>query len=202
MDGEPINMSFARVRALAIVGVLVICAAILVAVTLFKDKQQGSDTADACPSGSIISNLTLPVPKDVKITTFNAMGNATTVNSTSIELSNRQFQVTQSKESMTTVTEVAILRYGPNTVGAAWLVNAYFLDSAELEFDINRTDDTVDVIFGSNFRKLATSTEVSQALAQMGRPDEPAGTCGMDYATEESATAEVSSQAAESSPSA
>lgn len=170
-------MSFARVRALAIVGVLVTCAAILVAVTLFKDHQRGTLATDACPKGAVIADVRLPEPKNIKIMFFDSTGNPALASSTSEEFKNRQFQVTV-KDVEKTNNKVATLRYGPKSVGAAWLLRAYFLDSADTEFDIARTDDdTVDVVLGGGFRKLATTSEVGQALAQLGRAENPSGTC-------------------------
>lgn len=173
-------MSFARVRALAIVGVLVTCAAVLVAVTLFKDRQRGPIEQASCPKNAVIANVKLPVPKDVKVTTIDATGTASMTSSVTQQLRNRQFQVTQSKRSEDPIDEVAVLRYGPKAVGSAWLLKAYFLNKAETAFDIERTDDTVDLVLGSAFKKLATATEVGQALAQLGRPTEPPGTCASE----------------------
>ncbi len=75
------------------------------------------------------------------------------------------------------VTKVAALRYGPKAVGAAWLLRAYFLNQADPQFDTKRTDDVVDVVIGTAFKQLATTTEVNQALAQLGDPVLPPGTC-------------------------
>jgi hypothetical protein len=57
------------------------------------------------------------------------------------------------------------------------VVNAYFLNGASLEFDANRQDETVDVVLGPTFKKLATQTEEKQALAQAGRAKLPKGAC-------------------------
>ena len=169
-------MSFARVRALAIVGVLVTCAAVLVAVTLFKDKQRGPIVTESCPKNAIIADVRMPEPKDVKINFFDGTGTSSVASGVSEELKHRQFQVTK-RETVKPISKVAILRYGPKAVGAAWLLKAYFLDSAETAFDIKRTDDSVDLVLGGGFKKLATTTEVGQALAQLGRPLRPPGTC-------------------------
>ena len=170
-------MSFARVRALAIVGALVTCAAILVAVTLFKDKQRGEVTAGTCPKDAVIVDIRLPEPKEVKINMVDATGTSGTLGNVTEQFKHRQFQVTRQPAPEATINKVAILRYGPKAVGGAWLVRAYFLDDAVTTFDIKRTDDTVDVVLGAGFKKLATATEVGQALAQLGRPTQPPGTC-------------------------
>jgi hypothetical protein len=75
------------------------------------------------------------------------------------------------------VAETALLRYGPKMVGAAWVVRAYFLNDAILEFDVKRTDDIIDVVVGNAYKELAKFTEVRQSLAQAGPPDLPRGTC-------------------------
>jgi hypothetical protein len=95
------------------------------------------------------------------------------------DFKNRKFTVvnTGNDPKGKRVDQVAILRYGPKAVGAAWLLRAYFLDQATREFDINRKDDLVDVVLGNQFKQLATVTEFHQALAQLGSPTLPEGTC-------------------------
>jgi hypothetical protein len=92
---------------------------------------------------------------------------------------NRKFKVDKSGNDplKKAVTNVAALRYGPKAVGKAWLVRAYFLNEAKIEFDIKRADDTVDVVLGTKYLELATQTEVKQALTQLGNPVLPPGTC-------------------------
>jgi len=176
-------MSFARVRALAIVGVLVTCAAVLVAVTLFNDKQRGPITTASCPKDAVVADVRMPEPKDVKVNFFDGTGTASVAFNVGEDLKHRQFQITK-KDTVTPIKQVAVLRYGPKAVGAAWLLKAYFLNDAKLasQFDIKRTDDTVDLVLGSAYKSLATETQVGQALAQLGRPSSPPGTCPNDPA--------------------
>jgi hypothetical protein len=72
---------------------------------------------------------------------------------------------------------VAVIRFGPQTVGAAWLVQAYFLNNARPEFDKARQDDKVEIILGGKFKQLPTTTEVNQSIAALGNPVPPTGTC-------------------------
>nr|WP_246001540.1 hypothetical protein [Allorhizocola rhizosphaerae] len=72
---------------------------------------------------------------------------------------------------------MAIIRYGPRTIGAAHLLNAYILNEATMDFDITRTTDTVDLVVGGRYRQLATPTQMRQAIAIIGRPKLPPGTC-------------------------
>jgi hypothetical protein len=169
-------MSFARVRALAVVGALVVCAAIVVTIALLKDRQTGPPEAKGCPKDAVIANLKLPTPEQVKLNVYNATGVASNVPT---DFKNRKFGATNKgiDAKVKAVDAPALLRYGPKSVGAAWLVRAYFLDEAKTEFDIARTDDVVDVVIGTKFKQLATPTEVNQALAQLGNPTLPKGTC-------------------------
>jgi len=170
-------MSFARVRALAVVGALVLAAAIFVTVALLKDRQSGPSAATGCGEGAVIANTKLPEPQDVKINVYNATDKPGQANAVKTEFHNRKFQVGKSGNDPAKFKGVALLRYGPKAVGAAWLLRAYFLNDIQADFDIKRTDDTVDVIIGPSFKQLATTTEVNQSLAQLGNPTLPEGTC-------------------------
>ena len=69
-------MSFARVRALVVVGVLAAIALVFVVVTLVRDTQGGRDTAEECPAGYKLADARLRLPKDIKINVFNATSTA------------------------------------------------------------------------------------------------------------------------------
>lgn len=172
-------MSFARVRALAVVGALVVCALIFVTMALLRDRQSATPEARGCAEDAVVADLRLPVPEEVKLRVFNATDKADLAKSVGEAFENRKFQVVEraADPKAKRVDAVAVLRYGPKAVGAAWLVRAYFLNEAKTEFDINRTDDFVDVVIGTRFRQLATTTEKNQALGQVGNPILPEGTC-------------------------
>lgn len=172
-------MSFARVRALVVVGVLVLAAVILVATALLKDKQTTPIQAQGCAKNAVIANIKLPVPTAVKINVYNATAKAGLATDEKNEFKARGFIVGKvgNDPLAKKVDGVAVLRYGPKAAGAAWLLRAYFLDNAKQEFDITRKDDVVDVVLGNGFKQLATTTEVNQALAQLGNPTLPEGTC-------------------------
>ncbi len=71
-----------------------------------------------------------------------------------------------------------MITFGPEAVGASWLVSAYFLtDEAEMNFDRERTGAAVDVTLGGLFQQLSTSTEVNQSIAAKGEPRLYPGTC-------------------------
>jgi hypothetical protein len=172
-------LSFARVRALAIVGVLLVGA--LVAVYLATSRDTGSALAGngGCPAGSVPADLTLPAVNTVKINVYNATDQAGLAAQIGENFANRDFQVLERGDEPQgrEVEGVAVLRYGPQAVGAAHVLQAYFLNAAEREFDIGRADEVVDVVIGNRFRQLATETEVRQSIASLGNPEAPPGTC-------------------------
>lgn len=172
-------LSFARVRALAIVAVLLIGA--LVAVYLAMTRETGSAQAGDtdCRPGSVAANLDLPEVNAVKVNIYNATGQVGLASQVSENFENRNFDVQESGDDPlgSEVEGVAVLRYGPPAVGAAHVLQAYFLDNAERQFDIERDNDVVDVVIGNRFRQLATETEVRQSIAALGNPVAPPGTC-------------------------
>lgn len=172
-------MSFARVRALVVVGLLSIFALVFVVVALIRDSQTGGEALADCPSGYKRANLTLREPKDIKINVYNATESQGLASSVAQDFENRKFQVEKKGNDPLKkgVDGVAVLRYGPKAVGSWHLLRAYFLDEAEPEYDPEREDEVVDVVLGTGFRQLATTTEVHQALVELGRPELPPQTC-------------------------
>jgi RNA polymerase sigma-70 factor (sigma-E family) len=131
-----------------------------------------------CEPGQVPVSLQLPESEaDIKVDVFNGtdvQGMATTL---ATDLRNRRFTVGRVEDAQQPREGVAVIRYGPKTVGAAHILHAYTLKEATMEFDVTRSSDTVDLIVGQRFRQLATPTELRQAIAIMGRPQLPPGTC-------------------------
>ncbi|MEV4760199.1 LytR C-terminal domain-containing protein [Micromonospora sp. NPDC049559] len=166
-------------RALVVVGALVVCALIFVVVAIVRDSQGGQVSAENCPKGFKLANLTLPDEKDVKINVYNGTNEAGLATGVGNDFKNRKFQVlkTGNDPKKKGYDGVAVLRYGPKSIGAATLLQAYFLRQAENDFDINRDDDVIDVVIGGAFQQLATPTEKNQSLGDIGRPSPEPGTC-------------------------
>jgi hypothetical protein len=172
-------MTFARIRALAIVGALVVAALVFVVVAIGKDRQTHQAVASGCRTG-VLANLRLPDQnQDIKINVYNATDHKNLAQAVTNEFKGRKFQVQKmgNDPKGKRVDGVAVLRYGPKMVGAAWVIRAYFLNEATLEFDVKRTDDVVDVVLGQGYKQLASFTEVRQSLAQAGPATLPKGTC-------------------------
>lgn len=172
-------MSFSRVRALSIVGVLVVCAIILAVVAIAKDKQSSASYTSSCAAGAIkVKTKPLPEEKSIKVNIYNGAGTAGLANGVADELRNRKFTVGEVKDTKP-LDAVAKLHYGPKALAAATVVNAYFLGKADdgTGFDPKDTGDAVDITIGKQYTALGTPTDVHQAIAQLGNPSPPAGTC-------------------------
>ncbi|MFJ8577722.1 LytR C-terminal domain-containing protein [Micromonospora sp. NPDC093277] len=164
-------------RALVVVGLLAVVALVFVVVAMVRDTQSKAGTAKGCPKGWPLADVALHEPKDVKINVYNATDEPGRAGGVADDFRNRKFQVKKVGNASKGVEGVAVLRYGPKGVGGAHLLRAYFLNNAETQFDINRKDDTVDVVLGNGFQQLATTTEVNQSLGDLGSPEAPRGTC-------------------------
>lgn len=179
-------MTLTRVRALAVVGILLTAAIVLVYITVKKDSQKHPVAIIGCKADEVPASVELPEPKFVKINVYNTTESAGLATSVANNLRNRKFQVgrVSNDPAHKHIDGVGALRFGPKAIGAAWLMKAYFLNdpTLELEFDINRDNDVVDVVLGSGFRDLATVTEVNQSVAAEGEPDMSLfpGTCVQD----------------------
>jgi hypothetical protein len=151
-----------------------------VAVALVRDKQVRSAIAAGCAGGDVPANLRMPAdPTAIKLNIFNATDSPGLAIQVAEDFKGREFTVVNAANDPAAkrVQGVAQLRYGPKTVGAAWLIRSQFLNQADLVFDINRQDDVIDVVLGTAFKKLGTTTETKQALAAAGSPTLPRGTC-------------------------
>ncbi|MBY8871176.1 LytR C-terminal domain-containing protein [Micromonospora sp. PLK6-60] len=166
-------------RALVVVGLLAVVALVFVVVAVVRDSQGNAVDAKSCPDGWPLADLRLREQKDVKINVYNATDQPGRAADVADDFRNRKFQVKKVGNAPKAVDDVAVLRYGPKGVGSAQLLQAYFLSNATPAYDAKRKDDVVDVVLGSSFQQLATTTEVNQALGDLGAPDAPAGTCPM-----------------------
>ncbi len=176
-------MTFARVRALIFVAVLFVTAGVVVLMAVNRDTQTRARANLECPPGLVPANIAPPERENVKLNVFNGTKTRGLAEKIGGEFKNRGFDVkkTGTAAGNKTYDEVAIIRYGPRAVGAAWLLRAHFLlvEEDPMEFDLKREDDVVDVIVGTRFQQLATTTEVNQSIAALGPPLLPPGTCEM-----------------------
>ncbi len=180
-------MSFTRVRALFALGLIVVAAVVVVVAALVRDSQAGAAAGQGCPPGATTVDLHLPAnASEVKLRVFNGSRTAGMADRVSKDFKDRGFQVQPPGKSRDRSAEIAIVRYGPKTVGAAQWIRAHFLGEAEPQYTATLTTDVIDIIVGDKYRQLATRTEVNQSMAQLGSPELPPGTCA---ARDESAPA-------------
>ena len=177
-------MTFARVRALIFVAVLFITAGVVVIMAIGRDTQTRQSSSNPCPSGLVPAKIRMPERYEVTINVFNGTRKVGLAEDIGEEFKNRGFNVKKKGNlsgNKIYDNEIAIITFGPQAVGAAWLISAYFLvDEAKMNFDIKREDAVVDVTVGGQFQQLATTTEVNQSIAALGNPELPEGTCEAD----------------------
>lgn len=178
-------MNVARIRALAAVSALVIATLFLVYYTVHRDSQTHASYAVGCPAGTI-AIVTSPLPNTNTITlkVWNGSNRPGLAEQVAGDFRQRGFvvQPVGKSDNKPVTSEVASISYGPQTVGAAWVVRAYFLmtdaaSDANMHFDLKRTTKVIDVVLGKGFRQLGAPTEVNQAIAALGTPNAPPGTC-------------------------
>jgi len=171
-------MSFARVRALVVVGVLAVAAVVFVVTALVRDTQGDAVTGEDCPAGSPLADVTLPDdPAEVTVKIYNGTSTPGLADSVTNEFKNRRFTTQKPAESKTKYKGVAEIRFGPDAVGRAQLLRAYFLAQSKMEYNAKRKGAVIDIVIGSQFRQLATTTEVNQSLVEVGEPTLPPGAC-------------------------
>ncbi|SDT78055.1 LytR C-terminal domain-containing protein [Actinoplanes derwentensis] len=171
-------MSFARVRALVVVGVLAVAAIVFVVVTLVRDSQRGLSNGGACPAGAPLADIRLPTdPVDVVVKVYNGTNRAGLAEQVTTEFQNRRFSVKNPGKSKTKFDGVAEIRFGPETAGDAQLLRAYFLAQSKMVYNAKRTGGVIDIVIGNQFQALATTTEVNQSLGSLGEPTLPPGSC-------------------------
>ncbi len=173
-------MTFARVRALIFVSMLFVGATVVVVMAVTRDTQTRVGQHNACPAGLVPAKVKMPERNEFVVDVFNGTKTVGLAQTVGDEFKNRGFQVDKMKTAPGSKVHdvIAEIRYGPEAVGAARLVSAYFLvDEAEMNFDIKRKGNHVDVIIGTRFQQLATTIEVNQSIAALGNPTAPEGTC-------------------------
>lgn len=172
-------MQLAKIRAIAVVSTLVLAAIVLIVITLQRDSQDGATAMTTCPSGNVPISLTLPNVDALTINVYNATKELGVASKVASDFRDRGVKVDKTGNSKTALPDqVAQLRYGPEGVAAAHVLQGFFLGDAQRDFKLDRKGATVDVYIGAKYQQLATPTEFNQAIGAMGRPSPPPGTCG------------------------
>src|SRR5690349_9103125 len=111
-------MTFARARALAVVGVLALVAVVVVVTALVRDRQSAAGTLSRCGGGDIRISTKLPPQSAINLHVYNGTAVPNLAGRVAEELRGQGFTVDKVAENPSSFDHVARLSYGPRAVGA------------------------------------------------------------------------------------
>lgn len=157
-------------RAFA-VAVAVIAVATTLRVTVFQPASAPPPQLDTRPTPCAGLDLSMPQSESEVKVVITARGER--YGPIEQAFKDRGFIVAQSFSQQEPPEGLTVIRYGASEVGDAWLVYAYFLREAHIEFEPALRTGAVDIIIGREFKQLATPSEARRMIAALGRPPEP-----------------------------
>ncbi|MQA25479.1 MAG: LytR family transcriptional regulator [Micromonosporaceae bacterium] len=172
-------MTLARVRALLVVVTMAALAASFVLWAILRDSQAKDDPAEQnCPQGAVPAATAVPEPKNMKLNVYNDTDQRGLAKRVAGQLKSRGFKIGKvgNDPDPDPVKGTALLRFGPDGLGGAHLLRAYFVD-ADSEPDTRRKGASIDIVLGQQFKQLSTPSEVNDGLRLLGDPSPPAGMC-------------------------
>jgi hypothetical protein len=162
-----------RQTAAVMAGVAVVATTAGITATRTLDRPGPAPAApgQAAAAPAVSCDLTLPSdPAQVRVRVVDAGANGTTATG----LRARGFTVLAPTGSPADdAAGPATLRYGPAAIGAAALLRAELIGDTTMSFEPGRSDGTLDLVVGTAALRLATPTEINQALVTAGRPSAP-----------------------------
>ncbi|WP_143235177.1 LytR C-terminal domain-containing protein [Paractinoplanes atraurantiacus] len=143
-------------------------------ITLGWPRQQlPAPVADRPTTPGLTCDLSLPSnPADVQVRVVDGGAASTRLATAAAQLRARTFTVLDGTTGPRPTTP-ATLVYGPASIGSAAVLRAMVYGATTLQFDPNRPGETIDLILGPSFTRLATTTEMNQNLATAGEPTAP-----------------------------
>lgn len=157
-----------RQLAVTLVAGAVVATTVGVALTGIPDRPEQSAVASA--PACVVA---LPEsPAAVRIRVLDGGAPAALVEATTARLRDRSFNVRTGPAAPAARTAATLL-YGPAAVGSAALLKATLLGDTGMVFDPGRPDDIIDLTIGPGFTRLASPTEINQALVTAGKPSAP-----------------------------
>ncbi|MEU8079339.1 LytR C-terminal domain-containing protein [Catellatospora citrea] len=172
-----------RLAVLAVVAGAVVALVTTVLTVTAPDPTSPSALPAGCRPGQTPVSLDIPTEKQAQVNVFNGTATADLAGTVAAGLRDRGLSVgTVGNEQTRQPGKVAVLRFGPDAIGAAHLVRGYVAEAEEadkvtFEFDPARRTADVDLVVGGQYKLLATSTEMRHRMALLGRPTLPPGTC-------------------------
>lgn len=123
---------------------------------------------------TLTCELALPSsPAEVQLRLYDGGVPAERLAATVADLRARTFTVLDGPAGTSDPAGTTVVRYGPAAIGAAALVRAGLHGDVAMRFDPGRPGETVDVILGPSFDRLATPTEINKNLVAAGPPTAP-----------------------------
>jgi hypothetical protein len=167
---------------------LVIAALVLTLITTSRDTQTHASYLSSCPAKSVpVVTNPLPPRNNITLKIWNGANQPGLAETVAEDLQHRGYNVEKvgDKDNKPTFNGVANIYFDPSTVAAAWVVRAEFLmtDASQIhamKFNIKSKSKVIDVVIGKGFRQLGARTEVNQAIAALGTPPAPTGTCAQN----------------------
>ncbi|MEH1122941.1 LytR C-terminal domain-containing protein [Micromonospora sp. CPCC 206061] len=146
--------------------------------TVVADDQADGASA-GCAPGQPYADTEIRQEDKITIAVFNGTDRAGVAAAVAADLRDRGFKAKAEKDDPKhdDVSGVGMVRFGPEGVGSAQVVRAYLFGEATREYDPDRRGAVVDLVVGKDFQELARLTDKNIALADIGQPEAPAGTC-------------------------
>lgn len=124
-----------------------------------------SHSATCTPAAKPVGKL--PAPGAVTVNVRNGAGRDQLATKVTNELKSRGFKVGQPGDAGSPLTGTAEIRYGAVGKQGATLLS-YYVPGAKL-VSIKRSDTNLDLVLGSGYNSLASSTTVSKAVAKASK---------------------------------
>src|SRR3954447_10896379 len=125
-------MTIAKVRALIFVAVLFVTASIVVIMAIGRDTQTKVTHATSCAPGEVPAHNDMPERNTVTLNVYNGTSLVGLAQDVGAQFKTRGFNVAKMdtappKADGKPYDDIATIVFGPEAVGAAFLVSAYFL---------------------------------------------------------------------------
>jgi len=126
----------------------------------------GTSSPDTCVTVTVTPGAALPEPATVTVNVYNATDRSGLARTTADELKNREFGIgaVANDPLGKSIAGVAEIRYGVDGADNAKLLR-YYAPKAKLVQD-KRTDATVDLVLGEQWKAVAPQKAVDAALAK------------------------------------
>lgn len=172
-------MRITQVRALIVVGVLVLIAVTTSWYAVANDSQTAQGR-EKCNVGDKPVKLELPEAENVKVKVLNATDTSNLAASAAGSLKEYKFDVIDTGASKKKKDERSVeIHYGPKTLSGGHLLRAYFTDDSAV-FSLDNDNDFVEVVLFDGFQQVNTESDARNEVGQIGWPEAPEGTCAIE----------------------